>query len=145
MASWFDIVRIPVAENEPLCPRGLDAAVSAVHAMLRQTESLGFHPSRVVLAGFSQGGALALEAARRYPRRLGGAISLSGWLPNGRHSKRQPAPPSSVPASEEAAATPFLLCHGLADDVVLPEMCGLSLASLKGPLAGPIDSVEQCT
>ena len=41
--------------------------------------------------------------------------------------------------------TPFLLCHGLADGVVLPEMSGLSVASLLGPTAGPIDSVEHCT
>ena len=94
MPSWFDIQRIPVAESEPLRPRGLDAAVSAVHAMLRQTESMGYDPSRVALAGFSQGGALALEAARRYPHKLGGVVSMSGWLPNGRHSKRQATPPS---------------------------------------------------
>ena len=55
------------------------------------------------------------------------------------------APASSVQASEEAAVTPFLLCHGLADGVVLPEMSGLSVASLLGPTAGPIDSVKHCT
>ena len=49
-------------------PRGLNAAVSAVHAMLRQAESLGFAPSRVVLGGFSQGGALALQVSKTLPR-----------------------------------------------------------------------------
>ncbi|CAE8654454.1 unnamed protein product, partial [Polarella glacialis] len=67
MPSWFDIEELPLSERETVgSPRGIDAAVSAVHAMLRQSESLGFPAHRTILGGFSQGAALALLAGLSY-------------------------------------------------------------------------------
>ncbi|CAE8623668.1 unnamed protein product, partial [Polarella glacialis] len=80
MPSWFDIEELPLGERETVgAPRGIVAAVSAVHAMLRQSESLGFPAHRTILGGFSQGAALALLAGLSYEKPLAGIIALSGW------------------------------------------------------------------
>jgi len=67
-----------------------------------------------VIAGFSQGGAIALHGALRYPERLGGLMALSTYLPL--HER----------LAEEAAAAnrdlPILMCHGTADPVLPVQM-----------------------
>jgi predicted esterase len=79
--------------------------------------------SRIVVAGFSQGGAIALTAALRSPTPLGGAIALSTWLPLS----------SSYPAAlgAGATATPVLACHGTQDQVVRTEYGSRSVERLK--------------
>lgn len=67
-------------------------------------------PNRIVVAGFSQGGAIALTAALRSPQPLAGAIALSTWLPLAESYPAALAP--------EATATPVLACHGTQDQVV---------------------------
>lgn len=80
MPSWFDLQELPLGDAESAgAPRGIDKAVSMVHAMLRQSESLGFAPERTVLGGFSQGAALSLLAGLTYEKPLAGIIALSGW------------------------------------------------------------------
>lgn len=122
MRSWFDIETIPIELNQEIgidgelrCtsdalkePQGLPAAVSMVHAMLAQAESMGYPPTRIVLAGFSQGGALALLAGRLYAKRLGGVISLAGW-----HLR-----PSHKPNASPNHTTPIMLLHGTHDETV---------------------------
>jgi len=54
MPSWFDIADLPLTDRESAGrPRGIDAAVSMVHAMLKQSEGLGYPAERTVLGGFS--------------------------------------------------------------------------------------------
>ena len=120
--SWFDISELPVPLSQEIGidgelrttsdalrdPDGLPSAVSAVHAMLKQAESMGFPPSRICLGGFSQGAALALLAARLYPKPLGGVIGLSGW-----HLR-----PGHRPRDSPNHATPIMLLHGTRDDTV---------------------------
>eukprot|EP00928_Gymnodinium_smaydae_P090308 TRINITY_DN74132_c0_g1_i1.p1 TRINITY_DN74132_c0_g1~~TRINITY_DN74132_c0_g1_i1.p1 ORF type:complete len:355 (-),score=40.95 TRINITY_DN74132_c0_g1_i1:50-1027(-) len=80
MPSWFDLKELPLSDAESAgAPSGVEKAVNAVHAMLRQSESLGFVPERTVLGGFSQGAALSLLAGLTYEKPLGGIIALSGW------------------------------------------------------------------
>lgn len=102
-----------IASNEP---QGLASAVSAVHAMLAQAEAMGYPSQRIVLGGFGQGAALAVRAARTYPRPLAGIVMFSGWVPV-----------APCPSSEANASTPVLLCHGTNDGTVshtlLKEVC----------------------
>lgn len=122
MRSWFDVTTLPITPSQDFgldgevrtCnsalrePTGLGPAVSAVHAMLTQAESMGYKSTRIILGGVSQGGALALLAARLYPRPLGGVISLSGW-----HLR-----PYYRPSDTPNHATPIMLCHGVEDEIV---------------------------
>lgn len=70
----------------------------------------GIAPERIVLAGFSQGGAIVLQAGLRYPKGLGGIIAMSTFLPlaNSLESEK----------SDINAAVPIFLAHGSEDPVV---------------------------
>lgn len=85
---------------------------------------VGYCSTRVVLGGFSQGAALALQAACQYGKPLGGVICLSGWLPRGRHPTDQWQP------NDAAKATPILVCHGWADCVVTSNISKQSVSVL---------------
>jgi len=66
----------PIETNEP----SLSSALAAIDSILRTLSTKGIPPERVVLAGFSQGGCLALEYAARNPRQYGGLVGLSAGL-----------------------------------------------------------------
>ena len=100
-------------------PADLEAAVSAVHAMLAEIEKTGISSSRILLGGFGPGAALALLAGRSYPRALAGIACLAGWY-------LRPRQPSS------SARAPVLLCHGVDDDDVDISLHDHALAKLKG-------------
>jgi phospholipase/carboxylesterase len=66
----------------------------------------GIPPARIILAGFSQGGVIALETAARYPARLAGVIALSTYL----------AEPDQFPAADDGL--PVFMGHGTQDPIV---------------------------
>jgi phospholipase/carboxylesterase len=108
MRAWYDIFEFggKAAEDEP----GLRASFAAVHALLDREVERGIAPSRIVLAGFSQGSAITLGAGLRYRERLAGLVGLSGYLPI-----------AATTAAERHAAnalTPVLLAHGTRDPIV---------------------------
>ena len=78
--------------------------------MPRHEIERGVAASRIVLAGFSQGGAVALAAGLRFPERLAGILALSAYLPF----------PQTLAAERSAANAdvPILMCHGRLDPVV---------------------------
>lgn len=85
-------------------------SVLAVHRILEELEVAGVPSAKIVVGGFSQGAALALEVCLTYPRRLGGCVSIAGWLSTRARAAIATAPRASKP--------PFLLCHGTEDDMV---------------------------
>ncbi|KAF9419027.1 hypothetical protein HW555_004354 [Spodoptera exigua] len=97
MPSWFDL-------------RTLDAtAPEDEEGILRATEHAGILPGRILLGGFSQGGALALHAGLTYPEPLAGIMSLSCWLPRHAHF------PDAVKTSKDIL---IFQAHGDCDPVV---------------------------
>ncbi|PWO00969.1 Phospholipase/carboxylesterase [Tilletiopsis washingtonensis] len=117
MPAWFDISSLEdLAGTEDAA--GMRKSADALMALV-QAEADGSAeklqqavPSeRVVLGGFSQGGAVSLLAGLTTPLRLAGLIGLSTWLPLRR----------SLKPSEHAASLPVLLAHGDADAVVRTE------------------------
>jgi phospholipase/carboxylesterase len=79
MRAWYDIVTIQRSGNED--EAGIRESGEAVAALIRREAERGIPAHRVVLAGFSQGGAIALHAGLRYPEKLAGVIALSCYLP----------------------------------------------------------------
>jgi predicted esterase len=76
-STWYPNRFIaPIESNEPW----LSSALAAIDSIVRTLSTKGIPPERVVLAGFSQGGCLALEYAARNPRRYGGVVGLSAGL-----------------------------------------------------------------
>ena len=99
---------------------GLKKSVLQVHDLIQNEIDNGVPAERIVLAGFSQGGVLALHTALYYPKRLAGILALSTFLADSENLN-----------SAEAQAnvnTPILVCHGQ-QDAVLPAALGKSAYS----------------
>ncbi|WP_240095476.1 alpha/beta hydrolase [Thermomonas flagellata] len=109
MRAWYDIRDLDLAHRADLA--GVDASVAEVEALIAREAARGIPPQRLLLAGFSQGGAITLAAglARRQP--LAGLVALSTYLPLPAETARQRMQP-------EASAQPVFLAHGRLDPVV---------------------------
>jgi len=115
MRAWYDIAALDMDERSHDAD-GIRASDMLVRGFVERELARGVPPERVVLAGFSQGGAMAIYGALRAPWRLAGAIALSAYLL---------LPDESVggwPA--DRAGLPFFLAHGTEDPVV-PYSAGL--------------------
>jgi phospholipase/carboxylesterase len=121
MRAWYDI--LGWGATVPEDDAGIRASAAAVTTLIDREIERGMEPSRIVLAGFSQGGAIALHTALREPRRLAGVLALSTYLPL-----------AASLASERSAASaglPILMAHGSADPVVPLSLAEASRAALE--------------
>jgi phospholipase/carboxylesterase len=112
MPAWYDIVSLGGPGPGERAPDVRHAA-RLIEALLEREERRGMPSSRIVLAGFSQGAAMALHVGIRYPRSLLGIMVLSGYevLPDGREAE----------TSAANKTTPMLFCHGTQDPLVAVE------------------------
>lgn len=79
MPSWFDLKTLDISGPED--EEGIKAASVNIHSMINTEIEKGVPAERIVLGGFSQGGALALYSALTYNKPLAGVVALSCWLP----------------------------------------------------------------
>jgi len=108
MRAWYDIIGIDRRSAEDFA--GIAASAKGVGDLIKQENERGVASNRIVIAGFSQGGAMALHIATRHPEKLAGVIALSCYLPR-----------SGELATARAAAnqaTPIFMAHGTQDPVV---------------------------
>jgi len=108
MRAWYDILGTDLARRED--EAGLRTSQKAVEALIDKEKARGIAAERIVLAGFSQGCAMALQTGLRYPQKLAGLLCLSGYVPL-----------NAVIAQERHAAnqdTPIFLAHGRGDPVI---------------------------
>ncbi len=108
MRAWYDIRHADFTLQED--ESGLRRSQRAIVALIEHENQRGIPPERIVLAGFSQGGVMALQAGLRYSDRLAGIMVLSGYLPL-MHLISQEAHPANRP-------TPIFMAHGHNDPVV---------------------------
>jgi phospholipase/carboxylesterase len=108
MRAWYDIASADMNNRADIA--GVRQSQAEIEALIAREKSRGIAAARIVLAGFSQGGVIALHTALRHPERLAGAIALSTYL----------VLPDRL--AEEAAAAnrdlPIFMAHGTADPVV---------------------------
>src|SRR5262245_58873195 len=108
MPSWYDITLMSSAggENE----RHVRESAEMIEALLAREVERGVPAERTVIAGFSQGGAMALHVGLRHPSTLAGIMVLSGYevLASTREAE----------AGDANRATPLLFCHGSYDPMV---------------------------
>ena len=121
MRAWYDIKGTDLDRRADA--DGIQFSSNILHAMLDAELEAGIAPQRVVAAGFSQGGAIALHAGLRYAHRLAGVMALSTYLPFGEE------------LGDERQAinndTPIFLGHGSQDPVVPLELCERSRLRLR--------------
>ncbi len=107
MRAWYDLYHWNFGSEEDV--EGLQSMALSIHQLIEQEQSLNIPLHRIMLAGFSQGGAMALYVALRYPHALAGVIALSTYLPD----------EASLPAMTEAQkALPIFLAHGVWDGII---------------------------
>lgn len=111
MPAWYDIYPPvpgqPRREDEP----GLRRSQAAIEALIAREKARGVPAGRIVVAGFSQGCAMALMTGLRHAEPLAGIVALSGYLPLA----------GNLAAERHAASqqTPIFMAHGRHDDVVV--------------------------
>lgn len=107
MPSWYDIVGLDKRSNE-FC-NGIDESQQRIEKLLKdEHENLGVPYNRIVLAGFSQGGALSLYTGMQLPSKLAGIVVMSGYLPH----------ESGFNIANGLQDTPIWHGHGAADPLV---------------------------
>ena len=111
MRGWYDIREWSLNRNED--EEGLEQSRQIVHALIEQENRRGIPSDRIFLAGFSQGGAVALFTGLRYPRRLAGIIALSCYLPVADRTAAERSPNNQF--------TAIFMGHGR-DDQTVPYM-----------------------
>ncbi len=79
MRAWYDIISLD--RDGPQDEAGIRDSAAHLEALIAREQERGVPPEKIVLAGFSQGGAIATHAAVRRPQRLAGLMVLSSWLP----------------------------------------------------------------
>ena len=104
MRAWYDILQLG---GGPEDEAGLRASQKITEELIRAQE---LPASKVVLAGFSQGGAIVLQTALRYPERLAGVVALSTYLPL--------AATLAAERSEANRDLPIFMAHGQYDDLI---------------------------
>lgn len=79
MPAWFDIKGLDISAAEDI--EGIKKATTYIHYLIEKEISEGISSERIIVGGFSQGGALAIHSALTFPKKLAGIIALSCWLP----------------------------------------------------------------
>ena len=110
MRAWYDIADFDLHARQD--ETGMRASIAATEALIAHENARGVPDERIVLAGLSQGGAIALAAGLRHPRRLAGIVALSTYLVLGDSLEAE--------RSVANAATPIFQGHGTFDPVVAP-------------------------
>ena len=108
MRAWYDIESFDEADRQRA--PGIHHSIAAVDALIARENDRGVPAHRIVLAGFSQGGAVVLSAGLRYRERLAGLVALSTYLP-----LRDTLTAESHPAN---AGLPVFWGHGTADPII---------------------------
>jgi phospholipase/carboxylesterase len=108
MRAWYDILALD--REAPQDAAGIREAAAALRALVAREVERGVGVDRVVLAGFSQGGAVALHEGLRHPARLGGILALSTYLPLEGTLEGEAHPAN--------AAVPIFMAHGTLDPTV---------------------------
>ena len=118
MPAWYDILAMDI--DRKVDENGVLASADAVDALIERELTRGIPSERIIIAGFSQGGAVGYQCALRHPKPLGGLLTLSTYM-------AMPVTPSS--ANDRL---PVMVSHGTFDPVVPEQLGQRAVAALKG-------------
>ncbi|CAF3563431.1 unnamed protein product [Rotaria sp. Silwood1] len=110
MPSWFDIYGLDRNAKED--EQGIAKASKLLNDLVEEEIKHGIQPERIIVGGFSMGGAVAIHAALTSPHTLGGILALSTWLP------LSTTFPKALVSGDKKVNLPILQCHGDQDSMV---------------------------
>ena len=122
MRAWYDIRNLQIDQRAD--EQGVRESIAQVEALVAREVERGVPPGRILLAGFSQGGAIALAAGVRREAALGGLVALSTYLPM--------ASTTAAEATKAGLGTPVFMAHGQLDPVVPESLGQRSRVALEG-------------
>jgi phospholipase/carboxylesterase len=128
MRAWYDIASQSMDAQQDAA--GIRASQSLVEEIIASEVAHGIAPHNIFLAGFSQGGAIALHTALRQVVPLGGVLALSAYLPLAQIAARE--------LQELSKSTPIFMAHGRSDPVV-PYVLGVSSRNALQELGFAVD------
>ena len=123
MRAWYDIVGMDFPTRADSA--GIEESVAQIETLIDRERARGIAPDRLLLAGFSQGGAITLAAGLRRQVPLAGLIALSTYLPG--------AAQAASHVAQAATTQPVFMAHG-AGDPVIPLIHAVQSASVLGEL-----------
>lgn len=121
MRGWYDVMSLDGVRRED--DAGVRASQASVDELIARELARGVPAARLILAGFSQGGAIALQTGLRHPERLAGIMALSTYLPL-----------AATLAAEASAANrdvPIFMAHGRDDSLIPIERATISRETLR--------------
>lgn len=121
MPGWYDISSLSIADQED--EAGIKESSAILKLMCEEQEADGIDASRIVVAGFSQGGAIALHCGCRYPKQLAGIMALSTYNPLSGSFDDE--------ISNTATEVPVFMAHGRQDEVIKYEYGRQSMEQLE--------------
>lgn len=113
MPAWYDIKGMELSDKQDI--EGMNQSASVIRKLIADQLNDGFRFEQIFLAGFSQGGVMALHTALATPEKLGGIIALSGCLPF--------VDPDSPKLDRK---TPIFMGYGQFDPIILPKWVKMS-------------------
>ncbi|MDH3693641.1 MAG: alpha/beta hydrolase [Gammaproteobacteria bacterium] len=121
MRGWYDISGMEMIRQEDAA--GIEASAQIVRGLIDAQEAHGIPSERIILAGFSQGGAIVLFTGLRHRKKLAGIMALSTYLPLSDRSEDE--------ASTQNRRTPIFMAHGLYDPIIALPIAEASRAVLQ--------------
>lgn len=121
MPAWYDLHGTTIGSIED--EAGIIQSQHYVNTLIEKEIMLGIPAEKIVLAGFSQGGAIALHTGLRYPQKLAGIMALSTYVPLKNKLELQ--------AHQANKQIPILMAHGIFDEIISLATCQISLKLLQ--------------
>jgi len=122
MRAWYDIHGLDFNSREDAV--GIQDSAKLIDELIQREIESGIPAEKILLAGFSQGGALALYCGLRHPKKLAGIMALSAYLPQSKMLVQE--------ASEANKRIPIFMAHGTQDNVVDVKLAEYSHERLQG-------------
>ncbi|MGZ8137008.1 MAG: alpha/beta hydrolase [Methylococcaceae bacterium] len=120
MRSWYDIIELSL--EGPIDVAGIYQSSGLIERLIQREQNKGIQSEHILLAGFSQGGLIALHTGLRYPDKLAGVLALSTCLPTVEQLK-----------TERSAANkdlPIFMAHGILDSMIAIELAKTAFDAL---------------